>query len=216
MLPLQGKNDACALPTKGISLVNHTTNPKPGPLKRPHSHLAGCEQFAMVPVEWLAHIPNLVMLRVFVALAAHAAPDGWCYPSVKRLATLSAITARSVPNALRKLEALGAIETVHQPGRRSRYRLLPPPKTVMNVCVHDPSIMSDEPARSGHPCTSSFMTPLNELVHDSIDQGNKSVDVTVARDDGKEDDDQANEAALAFAFRSRIATLLGRDAPDVV
>jgi hypothetical protein len=98
----------------------------------------------MVPVEWLPHIPDVISLRVFVAILAHADRDGWCFPKTKTLAVYAATCQRTVRRALRKLEKIGAVEVRLQPGTWSQYRALPPPEEVRTAeCPHPPKVSED-------------------------------------------------------------------------
>lgn len=65
---------------------------------------------------------------VLLALADHANDEGYCHPSVARLALKSALTERNVQLILRNLEARGELVTLRSAGRGNvnAYWVLPP------------------------------------------------------------------------------------------
>jgi Helix-turn-helix domain len=65
---------------------------------------------------------------VLLALADHANDEGYCHPSVARLARKSALTERNVQLILRNLEARGELVTLRSSGRGNvnAYWVLPP------------------------------------------------------------------------------------------
>jgi hypothetical protein len=65
---------------------------------------------------------------VLLALADHANDEGYCHPSVTRLARKSALTERNVQLILRNLEARGELVTLRNAGRGhvNAYWVLPP------------------------------------------------------------------------------------------
>jgi Helix-turn-helix domain len=65
---------------------------------------------------------------VLLALADHANDEGYCHPSVARLARKSALTERNVQLILRNLEARGELVTLRNAGRGNvnAYWVLPP------------------------------------------------------------------------------------------
>ena len=71
---------------------------------------------------------------VLLALADHANDEGYCHPSVARLALKSALTERNVQLILRNLEARGELVTLRGAGRGNvnAYWVLPP-ATVMRL-----------------------------------------------------------------------------------
>jgi hypothetical protein len=66
---------------------------------------------------------------VLIALADHADADGKCWPSIARLVQFSGFGERAVRMALRELEQIGLLATVHLQGRLSRYDLAVPEVT---------------------------------------------------------------------------------------
>ncbi len=60
---------------------------------------------------------------VFLALARHADPFGYCYPSLKRLAECSGLGQRRTWQAIRTLERVGLISVEGVNGRVNCYRL---------------------------------------------------------------------------------------------
>jgi hypothetical protein len=100
----------------------------PGPMTSPRAKLAhvGEGRWGAVPLGWLPHLRGRT-LAVYVALAAHADPDGYCFPAKKTIAEASGIREDYVRLELRKLEKIGAIKTEQRFRQSSRYRLVPPP-----------------------------------------------------------------------------------------
>jgi hypothetical protein len=95
-------------------------------------HLSGCEKFAIFPMAWYPLMPSPTALGVFLALCAHVGRDGWCFPSRKTIARLACVHPSRVSEALRALEAIGAIQTEHVSGGSSRYRIMPIPSPDSN------------------------------------------------------------------------------------
>lgn len=79
-------------------------------------------------VQWAVEHPVQGPAKpVLLVLATYANAEGRCWPSLARIAAQSGVSERTARRALRRLEALGAIETEMQrlPLRpRPHYRLL--------------------------------------------------------------------------------------------
>jgi hypothetical protein len=62
-------------------------------------------------------------LLVLLSLADHADSEGWCYPSVSRLAKMARVGERAVQLSLRALEEMGYLETIPRVQKTSVYRI---------------------------------------------------------------------------------------------
>lgn len=60
---------------------------------------------------------------VLIGLANHTSPEGECWPSIRRLMLYSALSERTVRDALRCLESYGYLHTTKRPQRTNLYRL---------------------------------------------------------------------------------------------
>lgn len=78
---------------------------------------------------------------VLLALANHADPEGYCWPSVRRLCLYTALSERTVQNALRRLEDAGLIGTTERSGTSTMYRLHP-----RTSCTSPPQEVHPTPA----------------------------------------------------------------------
>lgn len=78
---------------------------------------------------------------VLLALANHADPDGKCWPSVARLCLYTALSERTVQNALRRLEGQGLLHCQERTGTSTMYELHPRSK-----CTPPPQEVHPTPA----------------------------------------------------------------------
>lgn len=67
-------------------------------------------------------------LLVLISLADWADDDGWCFPSVKRLAWKARLTERATQYAISDLVEIGELEVIPNRGRNGTnlYRVKPP------------------------------------------------------------------------------------------
>ena len=133
-------------------------------------------KFAIMPMSWLPHIPTLRMLRVFLALAAHADRSGRCFPSIPTISKYTALQTEHVRASLRALEKLGAIQTQQVSGRSSRYQLMPPPPSNLE----GGEIQDPPPIQGGVPPSDLEGTPPPDLAPLS-NQGTYHLNKPVAR-----------------------------------
>jgi len=103
---------------------------------------------------------------ILIALANHAAADGTCFPSMPRIALFAGLSDRGARKAIRELEELGLVSTVHATGHRSRYKLSlgaktpervpPPPRNHvppnLHLTINEPSgnLQESAPTVSRH------------------------------------------------------------------
>ena len=169
-------------------------------------HLSGSQKFAIFPMEWYPIIPTPTALGVFLALLSHAGNDGWCFPSLETLAGLACVKPRHVRTALRVLETIGAIQTVHASGRSSRYRVMPPP--LQMECGQISSSPSNKGRTTLDRTPDSFCPPTpdnfgQEPRTDSVLLSNhvtNHMNKTTATTEKKNDDyDDANDLAAKYA-----------------
>jgi hypothetical protein len=105
--------------------ANHTTSRDNSLTTASKMFHVGEGRFGAVPLGWLLHLRGRTLV-VYVALAAHVDPSGYCYPSKKTLMEVSGIRKDHIREALRELEEIGAIKTEQRFRQSSRYRLMPP------------------------------------------------------------------------------------------
>jgi DNA-binding MarR family transcriptional regulator len=75
-----------------------------------------------------APVTNHTDLLVLIAIADHAHDDGTgAYPSVSTIASMARCGARTVENALARLQAAGVVTVQERPGKTSVYRVLVTP-----------------------------------------------------------------------------------------
>ncbi len=81
--------------------------------------------FATITLGEISHLHdcNGSEVRVYLALAAHAGPDGKCWPGRRRLAEITGQTPQNVSRCTSSLEAAGLIEKSQTPTGRVIYRL---------------------------------------------------------------------------------------------
>lgn len=80
---------------------------------------------SVATLEWAAEQPVRGPAKaVLLVLALHAGADGRCWPSVARVARQCGFCERAVQMALRRLEAVGAIEATRRDRAAPVYRLL--------------------------------------------------------------------------------------------
>lgn len=115
---------------------------------------------------------------VLLALANHADPDGYCWPSIKRLCLYTALSERTVQNALRRLECAGLVSTTERVGTSTMYQLhprsrcTPPPQEVHPTpaaAAPEPSYNHQEPtalsktSRRAHRLPDSWQPEPHDL-----------------------------------------------------
>jgi len=71
---------------------------------------------------WEQPCPNPTSKLVLMALADHANADGECWPSMKRIAEISGISARQVSNHIVELTRLGYVEKADRRRYGGQYR----------------------------------------------------------------------------------------------
>jgi len=173
------------------------------------SHL-GEGVYGMLPIAWASLMHGERTIKVFWALCAHANTNGTSFPSVKTIARLCGIHDSHVPPALRKLEAIGAIQTVRIAGRSSHYRVMPPPiyEVVSNSDTTQLKVVSEsdrgvvsESDRGVVSDSDTHNRPRNRVF-------NKTSRAR-ARDDGQEktNDDESRRTAFDAEENERKTTL---------
>lgn len=105
---------------------------------------------------------------VLLALANHADPDGYCYPSIKRICLYTALSERTVQNALRRLEDAGFITAKERIGTSNLYKMHPrtsctqPPQEVHPTpaaAAPKPSYNHQEPSGNSNRARKSHRLP---------------------------------------------------------
>lgn len=71
---------------------------------------------------WEQSCPNPTAKLVLMALADHANGDGECWPSMKRVAEITGVSARQISTHIKDLEALGYVTKADRRRRDGQYR----------------------------------------------------------------------------------------------
>jgi hypothetical protein len=156
-------------------------------------------RFAKFDPEWIPFLPNPTAQTVFLVLLSHARSDGECWPRRTTIASMAHISLCHVSEALRALEGIGAVKTIHTKGKRSRYKVMfhPQESVVPDSGITPNGVVPDLDTTvvpdSGSSQVSESGTTRNR-------PGNISMNITSrvrARDDGEEKttDEEAGEAS---------------------
>jgi hypothetical protein len=78
--------------------------------------------YAMTLV-WRVTDLNQSQTLVALAIADHANDEGFCWPSIKTLATKSRLSERQVQRIIRELEDGGILVYAYKPGKSNVYKL---------------------------------------------------------------------------------------------
>lgn len=71
---------------------------------------------------WKQDVKPAAAKLVLLALADHANPDGYCWPSILRIAGMVGLTSRQVSTHIRSLEAKGLVERGDRRRKDGQYR----------------------------------------------------------------------------------------------
>ncbi|WP_337158161.1 helix-turn-helix domain-containing protein [Pseudomonas putida] len=91
---------------------------------------------------------------VLISLADNANDDGVCWPSVARIAERTCLSERAVRNALRWLEASGALAAHHRTGRSTWYTVSPNSYNPGTSCPPAPD--ADQPRQDMPPTPAPY------------------------------------------------------------
>lgn len=102
--------------------------------------------FAIITLNEISqlHDCNGSEVRIYLALAAHAGPDGDCWPGRRRLAEITGQSREHVSRSTSALEAAGLIEKSQTPTGR----------TIYHLPLHRRPLVSEQeptPCQTGHP-----------------------------------------------------------------